>query len=35
MKCLFVHDFRSYHYLETAYCTNLSYEIWSKRYLPF
>lgn len=33
MNCLFVHDFRSYKKNDEFYTTNLSYEIFRKRYL--
>lgn len=33
MKCLFVHDLRSYYYKNEEYTTNFSYEIIQKRYL--
>lgn len=33
MKCLFVHDFRSYKDKENVYTTNLSYEILKERYV--
>lgn len=33
MKCLFVHDLRSYYYKDQEYTTNFSYEIIKTRYL--
>lgn len=33
MRCLFVHDFRSYRLNDDVYTTNLSYEILKKRYV--
>lgn len=33
MRCLFVHDLRAHKYAGRYYTTNISYEIWKKRYL--